>query len=58
MERGESPLHAVFARFRRNWASRPRSAYVDQLHALERLELGPDWLRAVCHGNAVKLFGL
>ncbi|MEU6351423.1 amidohydrolase family protein [Streptomyces sp. NPDC047072] len=32
--------------------------YVHQLHALERLGLGPDWLRAVCHGNATTLFGL
>ncbi|WP_371528304.1 amidohydrolase [Streptomyces sp. NBC_01283] len=33
-------------------------AYVHQLHALERLGLGDDWLRAVCHGNAAGLFGL
>ncbi|MGW5867477.1 amidohydrolase family protein [Streptomyces sp. NPDC055239] len=33
-------------------------AYVHQLHALERLGLGDDWLRAVCHGNAARLFGL
>jgi predicted TIM-barrel fold metal-dependent hydrolase len=33
-------------------------AYVHQLHALERLGLGDDWLRAVCHGNAAELFGL
>ncbi|WP_327116570.1 amidohydrolase [Streptomyces sp. NBC_01341] len=31
--------------------------YVHQLHALERLGLGADWLRAVCHGNADALFG-
>lgn len=31
--------------------------YAHQLHALERLELGDDWLRAVCHGNARALFG-
>ena len=31
--------------------------YAHQLHALERLELGDDWLRAVCHGNASALFG-
>lgn len=31
--------------------------YVHQLHALERLGLGDDWLRAVCHANAVRLFG-
>ncbi|MFF4246132.1 amidohydrolase family protein [Streptomyces sp. NPDC001822] len=30
--------------------------YVHQLHALERLGLGDDWLRAVCHGNADALF--
>ncbi|WP_051652723.1 amidohydrolase family protein [Kitasatospora cheerisanensis] len=32
--------------------------YLHQLHALERLDLGADWLRAVCHDNAAKLFGL
>ncbi|MGW0083944.1 amidohydrolase family protein [Streptomyces sp. NPDC003393] len=32
--------------------------YVHQLHALERLELGDDWLRAVCHDNGARLFGL
>lgn len=32
--------------------------YVHQLHALEKLGLGPDWLRAVCHDNAAELFGL
>ncbi|MFD4600292.1 amidohydrolase family protein [Streptomyces sp. NPDC058464] len=32
--------------------------YVHQLHALERLELGDAWLRAVCHDNAARLFGL
>ncbi|MFB6813010.1 amidohydrolase family protein [Streptomyces sp. NPDC056347] len=32
--------------------------YVHQLHALERLGLGDDWLRAVCHGNARELFGV
>lgn len=32
--------------------------YVHQLHALERLGLGDDWLRAVCHDNAAGLFGL
>ncbi|MFJ3905078.1 amidohydrolase family protein [Streptomyces sp. NPDC090025] len=31
--------------------------YVHQLHALERLGLGDDWLRAVCHDNAARLFG-
>lgn len=32
--------------------------YVHQLDALERLELGDDWLRAVCYGNGARLFGL
>ncbi|MBL1108849.1 amidohydrolase [Streptomyces sp. 5-8] len=32
--------------------------YVHQLHALERLDLGTDWLRAVCHDNAALLFEL
>ncbi|MFF0435151.1 amidohydrolase family protein [Streptomyces sp. NPDC004327] len=32
--------------------------YGHQLHALERLGLGGDWLRAVCHDNAVRLFAL
>jgi cytosine/adenosine deaminase-related metal-dependent hydrolase len=32
--------------------------YVHQLHALERLDLGDDWLRAVCHDNGARLFGL
>jgi cytosine/adenosine deaminase-related metal-dependent hydrolase len=31
--------------------------YVHQLHALERLDLGEDWLRAVCHDNGARLFG-
>ncbi|GLF95805.1 amidohydrolase family protein [Streptomyces yaizuensis] len=30
--------------------------YVHQLHALEALGLGDDWLRAVCHDNAARLF--
>jgi hypothetical protein len=30
--------------------------YLHQLHALERLGLGNDWLRAVCHDNAARLF--
>ncbi|MEV7128092.1 amidohydrolase family protein [Streptomyces sp. NPDC093260] len=30
--------------------------YLHQLQALERLGLGEDWLRAVCHDNAAKLF--
>jgi predicted TIM-barrel fold metal-dependent hydrolase len=29
--------------------------YVDQLTALERLGLGEEWLRAVCHDNAASL---
>ncbi|WAZ26294.1 amidohydrolase [Streptomyces cinnabarinus] len=32
--------------------------YLHQLHSLERLDLGGDWLRAVCHDNAARLFGL
>lgn len=32
--------------------------YPHQLDALERLGLGDDWLRAVCHGNGARLFGL
>lgn len=32
--------------------------YEHQLAALERLGLGDDWLRAVCHDNAATLFGL
>lgn len=32
--------------------------YVHQLDALERLGLGDDWLRAVCHGNGARLFGV
>nr|WP_202387227.1 amidohydrolase family protein [Nocardioides flavescens] len=31
--------------------------YVEQLEGLARLDLGDDWLRAVCWGNAVTLFG-
>jgi predicted TIM-barrel fold metal-dependent hydrolase len=31
-------------------------AYADALEALERPGLGADWLRAVCHDNAVELF--
>ncbi|GAA3209122.1 amidohydrolase family protein [Actinocorallia longicatena] len=33
-------------------------AYLHTLEALARLDLGDDWLRAVCHGNAARLFGL
>ncbi|MEF9905190.1 amidohydrolase family protein [Streptomyces sp. P9-A2] len=32
--------------------------YLHQLHALERLGLGSAWLRAVCHDNAARIFGL
>jgi predicted TIM-barrel fold metal-dependent hydrolase len=32
--------------------------YLHQLQALARLGLGADWLRAVCHDNAVALLGL
>ncbi|GLW11798.1 amidohydrolase [Microtetraspora sp. NBRC 13810] len=32
--------------------------YAHQLYALERLDLGEDWLRAVCWENAAGLFGL
>ncbi|MFF8729320.1 amidohydrolase family protein [Streptomyces sp. NPDC015171] len=32
--------------------------YVHQLEALERLELGDEWLRHVCHDNAARLFRL
>ncbi|PRH76734.1 amidohydrolase [Streptomyces solincola] len=32
--------------------------YPHQLEALERLGLGAEWLRAVCHDNAAALFGL
>ncbi|NNJ08152.1 amidohydrolase [Streptomyces sp. PKU-MA01144] len=32
--------------------------YLHQLRALERLDLGDDWLRAVCHGNAAALFSV
>lgn len=32
--------------------------YAHQLEALERLDLGPDWLRAVCHDNGARLFSL
>ncbi|MGW7547299.1 amidohydrolase family protein [Streptomyces sp. NPDC054770] len=32
--------------------------YMHQLHALERLDLGEEWLRAVCHDNAARLFRL
>ena len=32
--------------------------YAEQLEALANLELGDDWLRAVWHGNAARIFGL
>jgi predicted TIM-barrel fold metal-dependent hydrolase len=32
--------------------------YLHQLEALERLQLGEEWLRAVCYGNGAELFGL
>ncbi|MGW4791409.1 amidohydrolase family protein [Nonomuraea sp. NPDC004297] len=32
--------------------------YVHQLHALDRLGFGEEWLRAVCHDNAARLFGV
>lgn len=32
--------------------------YLHQLEALERLELGNDWLRAVCYQNGARLFEL
>jgi predicted TIM-barrel fold metal-dependent hydrolase len=32
--------------------------YLHQLQALVGLGLGPDWLRAVCYGNAVRLLRL
>lgn len=33
-------------------------AYAHQLDALARLDLGDDWLWAVCWGNATAMFGL
>lgn len=33
-------------------------SYRHALDACARLDLGPDWLRAVCHDNAAALFGL
>ncbi|MGW2563099.1 amidohydrolase family protein [Streptomyces sp. NPDC001514] len=32
--------------------------YLHQLEALERLELGDDWLRAVCYENGARLFSM
>jgi predicted TIM-barrel fold metal-dependent hydrolase len=31
--------------------------YFRQLQGLARLDLGADWLRAVCHDNALRLLG-
>jgi predicted TIM-barrel fold metal-dependent hydrolase len=33
-------------------------SYLHQLQALARLDLGPEWLRAVCYQNAARLLGL
>lgn len=33
-------------------------AYGHALYALERLDLGDDWLRQVCHDNAARIFGI
>jgi len=33
-------------------------SYADALEPLERTGLGTDWLRAVCHDNAAKVFGV
>jgi hypothetical protein len=32
--------------------------YAHALEALTRLELGEEWLRAVCYGNGARLFGV
>lgn len=32
--------------------------YLHALEALERLDLGKEWLRAVCHDNAARIFGV
>jgi hypothetical protein len=32
--------------------------YAHQLQALVRLDLGDDWLRAVCHDNGARLLGV
>ncbi|WP_433546760.1 amidohydrolase family protein [Streptomyces sp. CA-294286] len=32
--------------------------YLHQLESLERLQLGDEWLRAVCYGNGARLFGI
>jgi predicted TIM-barrel fold metal-dependent hydrolase len=33
-------------------------SYAHALYALDRLDLGEDWLRNACHDNAARLFGL
>lgn len=33
-------------------------SYGHALYSLERLELGDDWLRQVCHDNAARIFGI
>jgi predicted TIM-barrel fold metal-dependent hydrolase len=33
-------------------------AYAHALESLTRLDLGDDWVRAACHGNAARLFGI
>jgi predicted TIM-barrel fold metal-dependent hydrolase/ADP-ribose pyrophosphatase YjhB (NUDIX family) len=33
-------------------------SYADALESLERAGLGPAWLRAVCHDNAARVFGI
>ena len=33
-------------------------SYTGALEALTRLDFGDDWLRAVCHGNAARIFGI
>jgi predicted TIM-barrel fold metal-dependent hydrolase len=33
-------------------------AYAHQIEALARLDLGDDWMRAVCWGNAAAIFGI
>ena len=32
--------------------------YAHALEAVSRLDLGTEWVRAVCHGNGVRLFDL
>ena len=33
-------------------------SYTGALESLARLDFGDDWLRAVCHGNAARIFGV